>query len=310
MDEFVVALITSVIVGGVAAVVICVLTLLHKKEKQRWEKIAEDSYNRGKDDASDIVKSTYDQIESDKEKLCQLTDRELLIETMLALGSYGRRIDRVDEKLKCITNYKAYIDSMNTQTQALSHNFVLLEGNISATSSVITGLRQTVQETSSNIHRLITDLSDLKNLHSTLNNHVESLHKVESSLELLQRKIAYVVDEMDAVMSTCDQSPMKKLKTIETDIGEMNSLIGNLKNNVDNINNTTDDVLSAVGSVCGMLSISLNPENNESLYKEIYDAQKYLYDNISYLDTKLNNIKHKLDKSLEYIEFQVSHIDF
>ena len=95
MSEYVIAIIAVLVVAVIAAVTIWVLQLKYKKDKATWEQIAEDSYNRGKDEVSEILKSTCDQIQEDKAKLLELSDRELLIETMLALGSYGRRIDRM-----------------------------------------------------------------------------------------------------------------------------------------------------------------------------------------------------------------------
>lgn len=109
MNEYVIAIVAGLVVAVIAAAAIWIFYMKYKKDREMWKQIAEDSYNRGKDEASEIVRSTCDQIEEDKAKLAELSDRKLLIDIMLALGSYGRRLDRIDAKLKCITNYKAYI---------------------------------------------------------------------------------------------------------------------------------------------------------------------------------------------------------
>ena len=283
MNEYLLAVVVGLVVTSISAFAIWILCLKYKKNKAVWAQIAEDSYIRGKDEASEIIKSTCDQIEDDKNRLSGLSDRELLVETMLALGTYGRRIDRIDEKLKCITNYKAYIDDMNKQTYALSQSFVVLEGNISTTAGVINGLRQTIQETSTHIHKLIVDLSSLTNLHIKIDNHVQTLYGVEENLSYIHGKIAAVVEDMEAVMGTYDQSPMTKLKGIEREIVNLAEVVASIRNDVGSISGATDKIKTAIDD-------SMEEYTYGSLFYRIAD----IADKLSSLESEVGSVSSKV----------------
>ena len=288
MNEYAVAIITGLIVTGISAAAMWLLIWHFKKEKAKWEQIADDSYARGKDEASETIRMTCDQIEEDKAKLAELSDRDLLIQIMLALGSYGRRLDRMDVKLKSITNYKAYIDDMNAQTHNLSQSFVVLQKNITTTSSVIHGLRQTVQGTSQNIHQLITDLGDLNNLHIKIRNHISALSVVEQTLGHLQNSIADIIAEMNEVITTYDQAPMKKLKAIENKIATLLTSAEAIYGAVSNISDTTEHIK-------GTIDDSMEEYAYGSLYNRIGDIASKLND----LDYEIRNARSDID-SVKY----------
>ena len=246
MNEYVIAIVAGLVVAVIAAAAIWIFYMKYKKDREMWKQIAEDSYNRGKDEASEIVRSTCDQIEEDKAKLAELSDRKLLIDIMLALGSYGRRLDRIDAKLKCIKNYKAYIDDMTTLTHNLSQRFTVLEDYISRTAAVTDSLRQTISETSDNIHMLINDLGDLKALHTKINGHVYELRCVTTTLETMQERISKVVEDMNTVMEVCNQSPMAKLRSIETEIEALAEVVDMIRAELNSVSSTPGEIKSAI----------------------------------------------------------------
>ena len=247
---------------------------------------------------------------------------------MLALGSYGRRIDRIDSKLKCITNYKTYIDDMNKQTHTLTQSFVVLEGNISTTASVINGLRQTVQETSANIHTLITDLGNLQGLHSTINTHVSSLHGVEESLTYLHGRISEIIENMDEILDTYDQSPMSKLKSIIEDLAELTDAVSSVRSELCNLSDTAEHIQTTVddavdeyeyGSLCHRIADITSKFSNleskieslesdlSSVSSKVYDIRNVverslsgsgydsLYGRLDFISSDINSIRSKVD---------------
>lgn len=90
-------------------IAIAVVVMLWKKDKIRLKEEAEEQYKKGKEEAADIIRMTIDKIQDDKGKLSDMSEKDLMVETMLALGSYGRRLDRIEEKIIAISNYKAFI---------------------------------------------------------------------------------------------------------------------------------------------------------------------------------------------------------
>ena len=86
--------------------VIIYLLIKLSKTKKNIEQVASDNLKRGREEAADFVRCTMDKVQDDKNKLNEMSDRELLIETMLALAGYGRRLDRIEERFKVYTIIK------------------------------------------------------------------------------------------------------------------------------------------------------------------------------------------------------------
>ena len=290
MNEYIRAILTGLVVSGISSIAIWILTLKHKKDKLEWERKIDDSYTRGKDDASEMLRTTYDQIEEDKNKLDALTDRELLVQIMMALGTYGRRMDRIDGKLKCIANYQAYIDDMNDRTQKLSHSFAVLDGYISSTASVLGGLRQMVQDTSGDIHSLITAMGDMGDLHSKVDHHVAELNKAELILEFLEEKVSGVVNDMNTVMTVCDQAPMKKLKDIEDTLVTFSDTLKEMKGALGDISHKANSMEKAIET-------SLTEYGFGSVYSKIAE----LADALSDLDDDLCSVRRKVEETYDEV---------
>ena len=305
MEGFVAALITGLVVVCISAVVIWCMLKQHNTEKQRWEQIAVDSFNRGKDEATETMRKTCDRVEEDKIKLSELADRELLIDTMLALAAHGRRLDRIDDKLKCITNYQAYIADMNERTLKLSSSFSVLDNHISNTATVLNDLQQTINETSINLHKLIVDLGSLKNLHFTMNNHVANLQHVERTLSLLQTNIVHVVDVMDEVMSTHDQDPMTKLKAIEDDIVEVLEKIETIRDDVAGLSTTAGSIYTAIDDSVetGIAQIAHQIGEIQSELHDVASDVEDLSEDVSNISDNTRKIREKTDEALDEYDY-------
>lgn len=238
---------TPIIVTVLICTVVCIAAIWlqntkYKQAQRKWERIAEDNYHRGKDDASQLLRETYDKIEEDKNKLSLLSDRELILQILLALGSYGRRLDRMDTKLKCITNYKAYLDDINERTRNITQSYILLENDISATSSMIHRLQNTIGDTASGISTLIEEISSMDAIHHTVQDYIHQLSSIQKNLETLQSSTASIVQDMNAVMDSHNQSPMRKLKTIEMDVSGLNMMVKILLENVEELSSGAENL--------------------------------------------------------------------
>ena len=294
MNQYMPAIIVALVMIAISALSIWIIHLRHTQEKKKWEQIAADNYARGKDEGDEIVRSTCDKIEEDKLKLADLTDRELLVEMMLALGSLGRRMDRMDNQLKCITNYKAYIDDMNCLIQKLSQRFVTLESLISTVVASNVALRETVQETSSRIHKLVAALGDLSDLHEQINNHVAALGNTEADLEYIQEKVDSIIREMNDVLTTYDHSPIEKLNGIEAYIEEMVQDVSNIQEVLYTLSGTASDIKTTIDG-------SMEEYDYGSLFYRIADIASKISNvdsEISSVCSKVNDIQSSVDSAL------------
>ena len=240
MGEYGYAIVTGLITVSVCGVILCCLIIRQQRERQKWKKIAADNYSRGQDEASELLKSTCDRIEQERQRLEETSEKDLLVDSMLALGSYGRRIDRIDNKLRTISSYKTYTEDMNEKTQRLTQSFAVLDSDISAASSVMNGMRKTVQGACDGIQDLLSQLSNVGVLHQTVSEYITELNKVELTLEYLQEKVASIVEDMKTVTAAYDQSPMKKLQSIEMEITGLSLLVNSIQDNVLALSSASD----------------------------------------------------------------------
>lgn len=282
MDQYILAIITGVCVLVICGITFIIFFLLFRKERKKWEQFAEEKYIQGKEEGNTIIRNTIDQIEEDKAKLSQMPDRELLVEIMLALGSQGRRLDRVEDKTKCIVDYQKYINDMNTLSHKLSLGFVALENNISLTDSSITNLRQTVQGSSSDISCLIEALGDLKKLLSEFEHHTNRIKRIEQQIRVFEEEITTVMDEMEKVMSQNNQSPMAKLWKIEAAIETLATNISSLDDTLDDLSRKTTGIEENLG------------DYNDWRYGNSLHAR------ISRIDEIIENINESVDETLKH----------
>lgn len=92
------------------------------------------------------------------------------------------------------------IEDDNMEEEKLTQSFILLDSNISSVNSTVENLRTTIQYTSSGIHKLLSDLGNLENLHTIMGKHIQELYKTQTDITSLQQRVEFVVREMNDVM--------------------------------------------------------------------------------------------------------------
>ena len=235
MGEYMAAVVTGLVIGLIGTVIIFILILRHMKDQRKWEQIAEDNYLLGKDEATSLLRQTCDKIAEDRALLAGRSDRAILTEILLTLDSQSRRMDRMEDKLKCISHYKTYQADIQSKQQKLSESFVVLEQDLQGASASVEGLRETVRSTEENLNALVTKLAALDKLAQAVSGYTTQLSNMELTLEFLQEKTASIVSNMESVMDTHDQSPARRLKTVEMEITGLSLLVSSLRDSMEEL---------------------------------------------------------------------------
>lgn len=264
---------------------IAVIILKYKKDKIRWKQEVDDNFRRGKEEATDVIRMTIDKVQDDKSKLVTMSEKDLMIETMLALGGYGRRIDRIEEKMQVIINYKVCIEEMNKQFSNLSNGYVILQNNIKDTESFVNTFKTRVQETTNSINMLNNGLSEVGNIKQKVDKLVENLNKTVYMLESMNSQVVTITKNMNDVFDTYGDAPMVKLKKIDVTMSEMKSTVDNLYNTINAFEENMSDVKSTV---------------DYALDQQSWDS---IYDRIEKLQAGLDSIKERVDNSLDQFSF-------
>lgn len=264
MREFIPALVTGLVMALIGCVLFSVQTIRHMRQQRKWEQIAEDNYLLGKDEAADLLRQTCDKIAEDRELLAGYSERALLTQILLTLDGQSRRMDRMDDKLKCISHYKTYLADVNGKSQKLAQGFTVLDQELQAASAAMDQLQQNVELTKSRLEALVDALSGMGKLHQSVSSYASQLSNIELTLEYLQEKTAAIVADMDSVMSTFEQSPAKRLKTVEMEITGLSLLVNSLHDSVAELSAATAQNSSQMLTQMDALTAAVRENNIEA----------------------------------------------
>lgn len=285
---YVYAIIITVIAVLCGAGIIFLLIKLSATKKS-VEQIAADNLKKGKEEAADFIRITMDKVQEDKSKLNEMSDRELMIETMLALAGHSRRLDRIEEKLQGIYNYKAYTEGLAEQIKAISGMAVGLTEDISSSAATVAGFKQLVEAARIDVDKLNTSITDVEtikeriySLINNINNSVGELTTLNDKLTIIEGKIQRIYEYkqyLDEIVEQVSRVKMLSdaLATSITDndnkVRSFNQTVQHAYNGVDKLNGSLSDVESLKARIASVV---------ENINKSVYE--------INYLNGKITEI--------------------
>lgn len=266
--------------------VLCIATLVllflkYVNDKTRWKEEAEERFKAGKEEAASIIRMTMDQIQTDRGKFVGMSEKELMVETMMALGSYGRRIDRIEDKIECISNYKEHINEIKIQIKAITNNCDILRDDITNANSSVGTFRQITQDATADVRQLNENLSNIADIKRKVDLLVENINRTVYMLENMYEQISDIAKNTNEVLDTYGDAPMVKLNSIETMLEDVKDLIDDVDDEIDNVNNELNDVKNKVGD-------ALDQYSSYSLFSRLESVQN-----------DLESVKDKINESLD-----------
>ena len=244
MGPYTDAIITGLAIALASTLIIFTLLIKYLKDQRKWERLAEENYLLGRDEASQVLRETWDRIAQNREGWQDRTEKELLTELLVTLDNQSRRLDRMEDKLKTLSHYKSHIADMKGKTQQLTQSYLLLEQQTTSASAAIGGLQQTIGETGSQIDGLVSELSGMGRLHQTVGSYAAQLGGLEQTLKDLQGKTLRIVEDMDTVIAAYDKTPVKRMKDIEMEITGLSLLVKAIGDSVAELSEAREPQLS------------------------------------------------------------------
>lgn len=286
-----------------------VTIILFVKSRKKWLLNSQNQYlkgrEEGKTEAVGIINKTINRIENDRDKLNQMSEKELLVSTMMALASYGRRMDETNARLDTITDYKAYISEMNKQMKVLSDSYDNLQNTVinaekSLNDSImssettlkevvgsakhsIESFNQTANIASNNVDTLNSRLSNVGDLQRQIDIINTDLNNSLELLESLHAQSSSILSEMNGMLTSYGQSPITKLEQIKRNVDAVYEWVNDLYNKFENLDDNDIDNLEKIEDIQGKV---------ENLYSKFECA------NVSGLD-RIDDIYSKADEALD-----------
>ena len=230
-----------------------------------------------------------DKIQDDKIKLKEMSDRELMTETLIALAGYGRRLDRIEEKLQGVYNYKAYTEGLAKQIKSISDLAIGLTENISGSLETVVGFKQLVNIARMDVDKLNTSIHDVENvkeriysLVENVNNSVDELSTLNEKMTVIETKIQGIYEYkkyLDEIVEL-----VNKVKTLSDILG---TSIANNDNRIKSFNQTVQTAYNSVDRLNDSLS---DVESLKIKIASVVDnINKSIYE-INYLNIKITEI--------------------
>lgn len=325
MDKTLLLIIIGIFV--LLAISLTVTIIVFVKSRKKWKEVSYNQYLKGKEEgkteAVSIINATINSIESDRNKLNQMSEKELMVSTMMALASYGRRLDETNERLLSITDYKVYISEMNKQMQNISNMYVSLQNTVktaenslndsfdssriklneTADSSrqAIESFNKTANAASENINILnsrLTNVGDIKQRVDEINT---DLSQSLGLLTSLQMQSSSIMSEMNEMLESYGQSPIAKLDQINANIDILRDRISELYEKFKYVDSSDLERLEDLEKL----------EEIRSHVEDIYDKIEYVsssdlrdlsylsrlsdLDKLDDIESKLSSIESRLD---------------
>lgn len=269
-----------VLIITMAAVIlfgIPIIVYSHRKKIKRLEEEANKSYIAGKEEAVSYYREVLDRIPSDLNTLNSMSEKELLVNIVKSLAGYGRRIDRIEDKLSYIYNYQKYIDIMNCSAIDLEKRSIELCEKYDTTNENMKALNACISNSEVAIKKLNNSVGNVGDLNKKIYEKLSDINEASKKLQNIESIQSNIIREMNNSFDVYGETPMVKLRNIEqttlncfetlndvvSDISNMNEQVYSIKSTVKDIDNNTSD--SSYHDI-------------DDVYNEVYDVKRIMDD--------------------------------
>lgn len=271
-----------------------------KKLQEEWQKKVEESYNQGKREAENSFNNLLNAVTKDKEYWGSLTEKELLIEMMLALKFNNNNVEVLNNKISYIQNYKNIFKELNSNIDTLKKAEDMLNLNIENEKTQIIEFENLIKNVMLKINDIDTTLKEIIGIKDNINKVIKNINDTVPKLNETSSQIDKIATNINATINTYSDSPAEILSKLREKIDVVYNEFKDdndytIKDKLEDIYNTTDSALSEFGT-CSLYSkindlknelCDLNSKLNNSLDPYAYDS---LYSKIQDLESKLDSI--------------------
>ena len=278
---------------------ICICILVFRKQKQKWLDYAEMRYSQGKDESTDFVRRTIESVHLDKERYSSMQEKELLVEVMMTLGGHARRLDRMEDKLGSIINFKEYMDGINDQINTVKKNTEQLKELIQKATKEAEIVQDSSEQMTNSILLFNQKLDMAENVKIKVNSIASDLEKISNVLIETTNRINVLAASSQKMIEVIGDGPIQKIGVIQKDISNLDRLMGSMKTTIGDIQ----------GNVC--YEVAARIKESEMRILNSNDELKGEFDSWSYDSMRQNvdDIKGRVDDMKDMIDDMKSTVD-
>lgn len=276
-----------------------------KKLQEEWQKKVEESYNQGKREAENGFNNLLNAVTKDKEYWNSLSEKELLIEMMLALKFNNNNVEVLNNKISYIQNYKDIFKELNNNMDGLKKTENLLNLNIENEKKQIIEFENLIKNVMLKINDLDTTLKEVIKIKDNINKVIKEINDTIPRLNETSSQIDEIAKETKDIIETYSDSPAEILSELREQIDELyNEFKDDDNSDGETIKDKLNDIFSKTDS-------ALSEHGSYSLYSKIDDLKNELSDLNSKLSNSLDPYAYDgLYSKIENLELKLDSINF
>ncbi len=284
-----------VVLFAVLLVGCAILILYLRQEKKRnevkWKEEAEAQFCRGHEAAEQIAREAVEKVRTDKEKYSEMEEKELLLEVLLSLGTYERRLDGIEQKVRFISSYRAYMAEINKQISILSDSTSTFKNQVALLNSDIAKYRANLSEAIQQVNEFNTRLAVVGNISQRVSDVAAKLTKSITILENISAQTETLADDTTRFIEEYGNGPMKALKLTTDSIGIVMELVKDLEDTIQTASSAISDVDGKIDKLTENVVGDCYMGYGDSVYKKVDEIEWSLRTISSNVDEAISKLR-------------------
>ena len=288
--------------------------------KKKIKEIEASAFQNGKNEANRELRETVDKIEENRGKYVSMTEKELLVETMMALASYGRRIDRIEDNLASLNDINSRMSTIIKQTNVIKNSTEELINKINLFQHTISNYEETQTKLISEIESakfFINELSETnKNVEQCLTAVRQNIMQLNQSKEDLSQTLI----DLERICDKYSNSSVAQLLQLSASINSIEQKTERCLSNSEQIANELKSVKTVIygeqGTSTKIDQLRNSIESIVEIAEEVKESLTEIDEEVRETNGAINNpltgmegIKSSIDKVEDSMEEIKSSID-
>ena len=199
-----------------------------KADASRWRRTAEQRYKEGRSEASEMLRSAVDQIADDKVRLGAMSERDLMTEAMLALGSLARRMDRMEDCLHSFSRFDEAMEQINEQAEFLAENARTLKIQMDQAGEESAAFCRSAADAVEAVDGLSDACGQSGRLMTDLSGQIRSLEEISGVFSGFESQLREAVDRVNQLLRQSMDNPSAVLAQMDSRISAVHEQLQNL----------------------------------------------------------------------------------
>lgn len=193
-----------------------------KELNERWQRKTDEEIRKMEDKSKHDMVLLKDRIQGDKEKLAMMDEKELLVETMVSIGKLARRMDRIEETVGVVKNYKTSLQELSNYRDAIVSNCKLFEDKFIAVDNEVAKVLERLNAYTNSLEDIDEKLKVTEEIKNRIEENSNNLADNIGYIDNVQNELQRISTELNESIHYVSESPVSLLQKMEGNLKQVN----------------------------------------------------------------------------------------